>query len=98
MTSKTIGEQTRGWPTRWERLLLLGQRARGWLQPWGPFLLKSAVVAVVLFGFWLVADQEVLAIHSPHDDEWFMLRARDGYWFGDERYSHMTFIKEPIFP
>jgi hypothetical protein len=53
-------------------------------------------VVIVLFDFWLVADQEIVAIESPHDDAWCLQKAQCWYWF-DEGYSNMSFIKEPIF-
>jgi Dolichyl-phosphate-mannose-protein mannosyltransferase len=54
-------------------------------------------VGVAVVALWLTADQEVVALVSPHDDQFFMERAACGYWF-DQGYTHFSFIKEPIYP
>ncbi len=54
-------------------------------------------LALVALALWLTADQEVVALESPHDDQFFLQRAACGYWF-DQDYTHMSFIKEPIYP
>lgn len=61
-------------------------------------LLTAGFLGVTLFAFWLTADQEILALFSPHDDHWYLSTARCGYWFGDEPYSPTSFIKEPVYP
>jgi hypothetical protein len=59
-----------------------------------PLLGALGVVALAL---WLTADQEVVALVSPHDDQFFMQRAECGYWF-DQGYTQFSFIKDPIYP
>jgi hypothetical protein len=54
-------------------------------------------LALVALPVWLTLDLDVAALESPHDDESFLRRAECGYWF-DQGYTHMTFIKEPIYP
>jgi len=78
------------------RLLLL--KSKDWYQRSVPVLLWASVIVLVLFVFWLNADLEIIAVYSPHDDEWFLRAARVGYWLGSEDYSQMSFIKEPVFP
>lgn len=56
-----------------------------------------AALGVIVLDFWLIADQEIVAGASPHDDEWFMRKALCWYWL-DEGYTHMSFVKEPIYP
>jgi hypothetical protein len=51
----------------------------------------------LLFAFWLGYDQEIVALEAPHDDGWFLKKARCGYWF-DEGYSNLSLIKEPVYP
>jgi hypothetical protein len=61
-------------------------------------LLKAAVVGIVLFDFWLMADQEVAVEPGPYDQSFFLEKANCGYWF-DEGYSHISsFLKEPTYP
>jgi hypothetical protein len=60
-------------------------------------LLWTCAAGLVALALWLTADQEVVALESPHDDQFFLQRAQCGYWF-DEGYSHFSFIKEPIYP
>src|SRR5262249_45569794 len=60
-------------------------------------VLVAAVVFLVLFSFWLAADQEISAANSGHDDLWSLQKGKCAYWF-DEGYSQMSFIKEPIYP
>jgi hypothetical protein len=60
-------------------------------------LLWASALGLVALALWLTADQEVVALESPHDDQFFLQRAQCGYWF-DEGYTHFSFIKEPIYP
>jgi hypothetical protein len=60
-------------------------------------LLPAGVVAIILLDFWLIAHQELVALFSPHDDLWFLEKARCWYWF-DDGYSEMSFIKEAVYP
>src|SRR5262249_49088634 len=60
-------------------------------------LMALGALVIVLFTFWLVADHEILAISSRHDDQWFLEKGKNAYWF-DAGYSHMSFIKEPVYP
>jgi hypothetical protein len=60
-------------------------------------LLRTVALGLVALALWLTADQEVVALESPHDDQFFLQRAQCGYWF-DEGYTHFSFIKEPIYP
>jgi hypothetical protein len=62
-----------------------------------PILLWASALGLVAFALWLTVDQEVVALESPHDDQFFLQRAQCGYWF-DEGYTHFSFIKEPIYP
>src|SRR5262249_17186564 len=63
----------------------------------GRALLVTGVVCLILFVCWLSADQEIVAGESTHDDHWFIQKAKCWYWF-DDGYSRMSFIKEPIYP
>lgn len=55
-------------------------------------------LAVLLLGkLWLVRYEDIAAILGPHDDLWFMKRARVAYWFFSG-YDAMKFIKEPGYP
>jgi hypothetical protein len=66
-------------------------------QRFGRVLLAVAVLVIVLFDLWLIADYDIVAGESPHDDAWFLQKGKCGYWF-DDGYSQMSFIKEPIYP
>jgi hypothetical protein len=57
----------------------------------------ASALGLVALALWLTADQEVVALESPHDDQFFLERASCGYWF-DQGYTHFSFIKEPIYP
>ena len=67
------------------------------MRPGAGILPNALAFGLVVFACWLTSDQEVVALVSPHDDQYFLQRAECGYWF-DQGYSHMTFIKEPIYP
>jgi hypothetical protein len=54
--------------------------------------------ALGALALWLTADQEVVALESPHDDQFFLQRAACAYWFDGQGYTHMSFIKEPVYP
>jgi hypothetical protein len=62
----------------------------------GRALLMTGVLAVVLFDFWLIANQDMIAM-DPDDDPWFLQKAKCGYWF-DEGYSIYSFIFQPVYP
>jgi hypothetical protein len=64
---------------------------------WSRFVPLASALAMAAFTLWLVADQEVVARESPHDDQFFLERAACGYWF-DQGYTHFSFIKEPVYP
>src|SRR5262249_54982549 len=63
----------------------------------GRLLLGATAFGLGALALWLTADQEVVALESPHDDQFFLQRAACGYWF-DRGYTHMSFIKEPVYP
>jgi hypothetical protein len=71
-----------------------GHSNYGWMQR---FLLAAAVAIIVLFVFWLIADQEIVAWNAAEDHLWFIQKAKCWYWF-DDGYSNMSFIKEPVYP
>jgi hypothetical protein len=60
-------------------------------------LLAIVVLVIIIFDFWLIADQEIVAVESPYDQAWFLQKGKCGYWF-DEGYSQMSVMKEPIYP
>jgi hypothetical protein len=70
-------------------------RHGGWWARFGRAPVVMAALAIVIFDLWLISNQEIIA--APWDDDWFMQRARCGYWF-DEGYESWSFIKEPIYP
>jgi hypothetical protein len=65
---------------------------------WGRLLLRTAIVTVVIIVFWLIADLEITGAESPHDDMFFIQAAKNGCWFGDQPYTFMSVIKEPVYP
>jgi hypothetical protein len=64
---------------------------------WDRLLGCASTLGLVALALWLTVDQEVVALDSPHDEQFFLQRARCGYWF-DQGYTHFSFIKEPIYP
>ncbi len=64
---------------------------------WRPALWWLGALALAAFCLWLTADQDIAALESPHDDQFFLERAVCGYWF-DQGYTHMAFIKDPVYP
>jgi hypothetical protein len=73
-------------------------RARGWRELLGKALVRGSLLGTVLFIFCLIADQEIAAAAgAEYDDTFFLLKADCWYWF-DEGYSLLSFIKEPTYP
>jgi hypothetical protein len=75
----------------------IGTPAHNWRDGLGRALLWIAVVGLVLFDFWLIADQGIVATRSPHDDENFVRKAEYGCWFGEEDYSQVALFKEQTY-
>jgi hypothetical protein len=71
--------------------------APGWRDRLGGAMVRITVVGLVLFDFWLVADQGIVAEDSPHDAEHFVRKAASGCWFGDESYTRYALFKEPTY-
>src|SRR5262249_58631817 len=63
----------------------------------GQILLVLGILFIVLFVFWLAADQEIIALGSTYDDQWFLDKGKNAYWF-DDGYSQISFMKEPVYP
>jgi hypothetical protein len=76
---------------------MIGSPAHGWRDGLGRALVRIAVLGLVLFVFWLIADQRIVAENSPHDAENFVRKAESGCWFGDEPYTRYALFKEPTY-
>lgn len=46
---------------------------------------------------WLIADLDIVAGSSGHDQQWMIRKAVVQYW-GDTAYDQQTYIKEPLMP
>jgi hypothetical protein len=75
----------------------IGSPASGWRDSLGRALLRIAVLGLVLFDFWLIADQGIIAAPGLHDDEHFVRRAECACWFDEEHYSQYVLFKEPTY-
>jgi hypothetical protein len=63
----------------------------------GRAFLVAAVAIIVLFVFWLIADREIQVGEGPGDELFFIQKAKSWYWF-DEGFTILSFIKEPVYP
>lgn len=62
-------------------------------------VLKWWIVCLVVFKFWLVQAQDLIAAFSPHDDYLFVKLAKhilNGQWLGP--YDNLTLVKGPVYP
>lgn len=65
------------------------------------FLLKNGVylllfVIFTIIKFYIVSDNEILALNKPHDELWYINSASNAYWLAE--YNHMAFIHLPAYP
>jgi hypothetical protein len=88
-------EKTKGGGTMADNTI--GSPAPGWRDGLGRALLRIAVLGLVLFVFWLIADQGIVAAPGLCDDEHFVRRAECGCWFDEENYSQYVLFKEPTY-
>ena len=52
---------------------------------------------LIILKLWTVSDLDIVAVSSPHDNQWMINKAAVCYW-GEAAYNQMTNIKEPLMP
>ena len=64
---------------------------------WAKAIEGPALVLLLVLKLWMVSELDIVAVASPHDNQWMINKAAVCYW-GESAYNQLTNIKEPLMP